>query len=145
MTEKEKGYVKIGAVALGAIVLFKLVMPKTDNSGGAEDPTGNGSTPVGTPGGSFNATTIAEKLYDAMKTTGTDEDKILNTLMYVNATQFAQVVKKFANRSYNKTMGNQINYIPFTTLPLYPLQVWLENELSSEQYNILALKYAPLL
>ncbi|ALM50310.1 hypothetical protein AMR72_16315 [Flavobacterium psychrophilum] len=145
MTDKEKNYVKIGVGVLGAIVLFKLVVPKTDNSGSAQDPTGNGSTPVGTPGGTFNANATADKLYNAMKDLGTDEDKILNALMYVTPTQFAQVVKAFGKQSYNKTLGNQIRVIPWQPLTLYPLQVWLENELSSEQYNILALKYAPLL
>jgi len=145
MTEKNKKIAQIVIGGVAAVVLFKLIMPKTDTSGGANDPTGNGGTAATLPGGTFNASVVAETLYDAMKNSGTNEAKIINALKYVTPAQFAQVVQKFGKRSYNKTLGNQYNLIPFTTLPLEPLQVWLENELSDEQYNILSLKYSPLL
>lgn len=144
MTDKEKNIAKIAIGGLAAFVLYKLVMPKTDNSGGSEDPTGNGSN-TNVPGATFNASVVAEKLYEAMRKSGTNETAILNALMYVNPTQFAQVAAKFGKRSYNMTTGNQINYTPWTPLTLYPLQVWLENELSESQYNILRNKYAPQL
>lgn len=144
MTEKDKKIAKVVIGGIAAVVLFKIIMPKTDTSGGYEDPTGNGGTTT-QPGGTFNASVVAETLYDAMKNSGTNEVKIINALKNVSPTQFAQVVKKFQLRSYNKTLGNQINLFPLTPLPLYGLQVWLENELSDDQYNILSLKYSPLL
>lgn len=144
MTDKEKKIAIGAAVVVGAVVLFKVILPKTDKSGGSEDPTGNG-TNTNIPGATFNASNVAETLYEAMRKSGTNETKILNALMYVNATQFAQVAVKFGKRSYNTTTGNQINYFPVSPLPLLPLQVWLESELSETQYNILRTKYQPLL
>lgn len=144
MTDKEKNIAKIAIGGAVALILVKVLLPKTDNSGGAEDPTGNGSN-TNVPGATFNASVVAEKLYEAMRKSGTNETAILNALMYVNPTQFAQVAAKFGKRSYNTTTGNQINYFPITPLPLLPLQVWLENELSESQYNSLRTKYAPQL
>ncbi|RDI07043.1 hypothetical protein [Flavobacterium sp. AG291] len=144
MTDKEKKIALYAGVGLVAVLLISRILPKTDKSGGIDDPTGNG-TNTNIPGTTFNPSSVAETLYDAMKEMGTDEAKIMNALQYVNASQFAQVAAKFGKRSYNKTLGNQINPWPLTPLPLLPLQVWLENELSSSQYNTLRLKYQPLL
>ena len=93
----------------------------------------------------FNASKVAEAIYDAMKESGTNEIKIVNALKSVTLEQYKLVAQKFGKQSYNKTLGNQYNFNPFSSLPLEPLQVWLENELSDEQYNILSLKYSPLL
>ncbi|MGQ2982120.1 hypothetical protein [Flavobacterium sp.] len=141
LSPQNKKYLTYTACGVGVIVLLKLVLPKTDSSGRANDPTNNGMPGGGTVPSNFNPSVVAEKLYDAMRTTGTDEAAIFNALQPVNQAMFSQVYGKFGKRSYNKTMGNQINYFPITPLPLEDLKTWLRNELSDENYNTLRLKY----
>lgn len=145
MTPVQKQYAIYGGVALTiGIVAWLIFKPTSTTSGsyGSNDPTGNGG--ILTPGGSvFSATNIAEKLYNAMKNSGTDEDLIFNSLQGVSQTQFGQVIQAFGKRSYNSLYGNQINYAPmFGSLPLEPLQVWLKSELSDQSYETLRQKYS---
>lgn len=144
MTKKNKIIIGIAAGLAATVIIYNVVKKKTDISG-IGDPTGNG-TGTGTgstnPSVPFNANTVAEKLYDAMKYSGTDEEAIFNALKNVTQVQFAQVVAAFQNRSYNSTAGNQINYIPWgDPLPLKNLPYWLKNELSSSDYQKLSLKF----
>lgn len=141
MTTEEKKWLKIGGAVAGAVLLYKVFSAKTDTSGGAYDPTGNGNTGTSTPGYVFNASVVAEKLYDAMKTSGTDEMAIVKALTPVNEQQFALVREKFGKRSYNSLLGNQIRVNPFSSLPLVNLPGWLKSELSATRYNILRMKY----
>lgn len=131
----------IGGGVVAAVVVISLVMPKNDTSGTVEDPTGNGSGSTTIP---FNASYVAETLYDAMRETGTDEEAIINALKSVNPSNFQLVINKFGKRSYNSTVGNQYNYIPWGSLPLEPLKVWFKSELSATLYNTLRLKYQSL-
>ncbi|HRB72438.1 hypothetical protein [Flavobacterium sp. UBA4197] len=151
MTENQKKHLKIGGgVVIGGIVIYYLFFSASSagSGGSAEDPTGNGG--VTNPGNLyvFDAKKVADELYDAMKISGyasfinpNERERIFKALERVNPTQFGQVVQKFALRSYNKTFGNQINYLPFTSLPLEPLKVWLKTELTEDDYNLLKLKY----
>lgn len=137
LSAKDKNWLKIGGGVVAAVILYNLVMPKTDSSGKTCDPTNNS----GGPCAAFNASQKAEELYNIMKESGTDEMKIVKALKNVNEAQFAQVKDKFMFRSYNKLLGNQINFNPFSKLPLVDLPGWLENELSTTQYNVLQKKY----
>ncbi|QEE49606.1 annexin [Flavobacterium alkalisoli] len=140
MTKKNKIVLGIVAGLAATVIIYNVVKKKTDISGNG-DPTGNGTGSTN-PSVPFNANTIAEKLYDAMKNTGTDEDAIFSALRNVTQAQFAQVVAAFKYRSYNSTAGNQINYIPWgDPLPLKDLPYWLKNELSSSDYQKLSLKF----
>lgn len=141
LTPIQKRNLTYGAVALAVIVGgYYMFFKKEDDGGSDEDPTGNsGSTPVNLE---FNAANAATALYNAMKNTGTDEDKIFAVLKNVNQTQFGQIVKAFGRRSYNPILGNQINQFPLiTTLPLFSLIYWLKSELSKASYETLRLKY----
>lgn len=143
MTKKNKIILGIAAGLAATVIIYNVVKKKTDISG-TGDPTGNGTGSAGSanPSVPFNANTIAEKLYDAMKNTGTDEDAIFSALKNVTQVQFAQVVAAFQNRSYNSTTGNQINYMPWgDPLPLRDLPYWLKKELSSSDYQKLSLKF----
>ncbi|WP_035677916.1 hypothetical protein [Flavobacterium limnosediminis] len=146
MTPIQKQYALYGGIALAvgiaAWFIFKPTSTTTSGSYGSNDPTGNGG--VLNPGTVvFNAKNIAEKLYNAMKDSGTDEDLIFNSLQGLSLTQFAQVIQAFGKRSYNSLYGNQINWNPlFGSLPLEPLQVWLKSELSAKSYETLRLRYS---
>lgn len=143
LTPKNEKYIKIAAGCVAVLVLYKMLVPKSDTSGSIDDPTGNGGTPS-TPGYVFNAKKVANELLIAMREMGTDEDAIVSALTPVNATQFSQVITAFGNQPYNSTTGNQYIYIPFTSLPKRNLQYWLKNELSTQRYNILKMKYPQL-
>lgn len=142
---KKTALIITGTVAAG-IILYMVLKKKTDTSGALTDPT-TGYPTTGTGTGSntvFNPDAIADKLYNAMKDSGTDEDAIFNALKNVNATQFEQVMQKFGKQSYNMTLGNQRNPFPLIPLTLYPLDAWLKNELSQKDYKTLQLKYPQL-
>ncbi|WP_157499525.1 hypothetical protein [Flavobacterium commune] len=137
ITEQEKKNLTIGiAVAIGGIVLYTVLRPKTESFA---DPTGNGTYIPGQV--AFNAKSVAGSLYNAMKDMGTDEEAIIEILKPVNQTQFAQVVTAFGRKSYNTVTGNQYSFDPFSSLPLLGLKDWLFNELSGKEYAILRLKY----
>ena len=143
MTPNQKNIAYVAGGLVVALIGYNMFL-KSDNGGSAEDPTGNGGiTNPGSGtgnGASFNAVNVANALYDAMKTTGTNESKILTVLQNVNQPRFGEVVKAFGKKSYNDTFGNQINYGIFP-LPMHDLPYWLESELSEEEYNILFMKY----
>ena len=114
MTTKEKNYLKYGGIGLGVIVLYKLIFgSKIDNQGVSVDPTGNGSS-TGNGGVTpyvFNADSVANALWEAMKDMGTwdfcnknCEDGIFAALQPVNAQQFSQVVRAFDKRKYNNVI-----------------------------------------
>jgi hypothetical protein len=144
-SEKEQKNLLYGAVALGAVALIYQAT-KTDGTSDIVDPTGNG---IGgnygnygqtAPAAVFSAEKVAEKLYDAMKSYGTDENKILSALKSVNQAQFGLVVKAFKKRTYNPITGNQYT-VPFVPLTAYPLDVWLYHELDDDVYETLRTKY----
>jgi hypothetical protein len=140
MSPEETKNLKIGAgVVVGLGLLYFLVVKKNDNSGGTQDPTGNGgyipSIPV------FSAQKTATALYETMKDMGTEEEAILEILKYINQTQFGQVVNAFGMLNYNPVTGDQRNYNPFASLTKYGLKFWLNNELSPQEYSILRTKY----
>lgn len=128
-----------GGLAVAAIIYQ---MTLADGSSGYDDPTGNGYVP-GTnapPQVVFDPKKVADKLYEAMRYTGTDEVTILAVLKKVTAPQFTQVKHWFGKRSYNPYTGNQYT-APFVPLTLYPLDFWLKEELNDEEYSTLRLKY----
>jgi hypothetical protein len=151
MTPQEIKYLKIGGAVLGAgVVLYLIFGDKFDNSsaGAENDPTGNGgvSNPTGTS--NFNAKNIANDLYENMQESGfasfmnpNERDNIFNVLKNVSQTQFGQVVTQFGRKSYNESMGNQLVYTPWGTLPLFGLKTWLKTELTDADYNLLRKKY----
>lgn len=140
MTQKEKKYLNYGFYGVVAVGTIYLIFGNSrESGGGSEDPTGNGNTiPNSTE---FNASTVAEKLYDAMKEMGTKTAQILTALATVNQANFGKVVTAFGKRSYNSTTGNQINYAPWSPLPLINLKGWLESELDEQTYETLRQKY----
>lgn len=88
----------------------------------------------------FDPKLVAQKLYEAMRTTGTDEDYIFDTLTGVTQPQFSAVIKSFGLKPYNSLTGNQYGIIG-TTLPKRDLKYWLKNELSEKQYKLLRTKF----
>lgn len=142
MTAENEKLLKMGGVAAIAGTVLYFTFAKSKGGGNKPDPTGNDSDSGNGSAWVFDASAIAETLYDTMKEMGTDNNgtKILNVLTYVNAVQFVQVVGKFGKRSYNKTLGNQYNFW-FGSLPKEPLKVWLANEMSDETYETLRRKY----
>lgn len=143
--KKNKKPLVIGLVAVCAYVIARKTFFKQ------EDPTGY--VPGGTysPGQSgypstqiqFDAAKVANQLYLAMKDMGTDESSIMSALRNVNESQFAQVIQAFGSKPYNTYLGNQQSF--GFGLDSYELPFWLENELSTSEYNTLKLKYPNLL
>ena len=93
---------------------------------------------------SINAKDIATTLYNAMKEadlTNTEKRKtILTTLTGVSQPQFALVIKAFGSRFYNTLTGN--TYFALWQTPVkQPLKVWLKEELSDSDYQLLKSNY----
>lgn len=142
MTPQEIKYTKYGIGALVGITVLYLVFFNKDSGGGGTDPTGNGSGNAGSGGATFNAQNVADDLLEAMSSLGTDEDLIIQTLRYVNATQFNAVFAAFGKQQYNATLGNQQNPTAwFDELPFVDLKGWLKSELSTNEYANLKRKY----
>lgn len=135
MTQEQISNLKLGgAVVAGLGLLYLLFGKKSDNSGGSNDPTGNGTyTPVSV----FNAQNVADGLYEAMKSFGTDETGILEILKPVSPGQFALVAKAFGFKPYNSWIGSDYGF----GLNSVPLKTWLKEELSASDYVILKSKY----
>ena len=134
--QKKIGIVVGGVILLSTIIYFVTKDPKSDTSGTMTDPTGNNDN--GASGGGlyqFNPTNIAQGLYEAMADFGTDEEAIFNLLAPVSQAQFAQVVQKFGSRKYNSWTGGTSGG------SAQPLKVWLKEELSSSDYEILRKKF----
>jgi hypothetical protein len=89
----------------------------------------------------FNAKAKADALYNAMRTSGTNEKEVFEVLTGVTPSQFAQIATAFGRKSYNTVLGNQYNVNPFVKLDLLPLKTWLKEELNEEDYLILKKKY----
>ncbi len=92
----------------------------------------------------FSAKEIATMLYDAMKQanlTNTEKRKtIFSALTGVTPMQFAQVIKAFGSRYYNRLTGN--TYFAIWQTPVkHPLKVWLQEELNQEDYKLLQSNY----
>lgn len=94
------------------------VSPPASNNGG-----GNNDNPAGY----FSATKVAEKLYNAMKMIGTDEDVILNELDKLKVGQLQQVIDAFGERKYFGGMANPVFGSPKS------LTQWLKAELDSTE------------
>lgn len=139
MTNQNK-YLIAGGSLLTLVAGYFLFF-KTDNGGGAEDPTGNGTATAGNT--TFNAGKTATALLNAMKEMNfSEETKIISLLKTVTPAQFELVFKAFGTHQYNSTLGNQINPMAwFSELPFVNLQGWLESELSEAEYANLANKY----
>lgn len=95
-------------------------------------------------GSGFNVSEIVTLLYDAMKQanfTNTEKRKtIFSALTGVSPSQFAQVIKVFGNRYYNRLTGN--TYFAIWQTPVkHPLKIWLQEELSEEDYKLLKSNY----
>lgn len=95
-------------------------------------------------GSGFNVSEIVTLLYDAMKQanfTNTEKRKtIFSALTGVSPAQFAQVIKVFGNRYYNRLTGN--TYFAIWQTPVkHPLKIWLQEELSEEDYKLLKSNY----
>ena len=135
MTPQQTENLKIGAaVVAGLGLLYLLFGTKKDNSGGANDPTGNGTY---IPPTTFNAQIIADTLYEAMNTLGTDETAIIEILKTVSPGQFMLVSNAFGLKPYNTWTGNDYGF----GLNSLPLKTWLKQELSTADYAILRNKY----
>jgi hypothetical protein len=134
LTAEQKKYAIYGGIGLTAFLLWYFLKPKNGSGGGQGDPTNNNDSSGGQIS-TFDPKNVAENLYEAMKSLGTDESAIFNSLANVNQTQFAQVIKEFGNRVYNTYTGGTAFGSP------YPLKVWLKEELSDDEYKTLRLKY----
>lgn len=141
MTPQNANNLKIGIAVVAVLSIGYFLLSGNTTGGGSDDPTGNTG---GSAGGqtAFNVKTATSKLYELMRYSGSDEKKIVAFFRYITPAQFAQIYTEFGQRQYNKTFGNQQNPTAwFDELPFEPLEVWLDEELSDEEYNNLALKY----
>lgn len=138
ISDKNKPKIIIGVI--GAGILAWLIFRNSPDNGSSygDDPTGNN------PGGSsvpFDAKLAAEKLYNAMRETGTDEKAIMQVFQTVSLSNFSKVYHAFGKRAYNTQLGNQYNFNPFFDLPRHTLSTWLEEELSKSSFQTLRTKY----
>ena len=127
--------ISIGIAGLGMFLFAIAQVQKSRNANGYLD----GGTSL-----EFNPKEIAQTLYQAMKEanfTNTEKRKtILTTLTGVPPEVFALVVKAFGNRYYNTLTGN--TYFAIWQTPVkHPLKVWLKEELSQSDYQLLKSKF----
>jgi len=140
MKQDEQKTIKIVAT-IGAVLLLGYFIRRRPDSGSGygDDPTENNSQNGN--GVVFNPKIAAEKLYDAMKEMGTDENAIMQVFQTVSVGNFVKVFNAFKLRSYNDQLGNQYNFNPFISLPTRSLSYWLKKELSSSSFETLRIKY----
>ncbi|NHM07624.1 hypothetical protein G4D82_10355 [Flavobacterium sp. CYK-4] len=128
--------ISVGVAGLG-ILLIAISQAKKDKNGNAYLNQGISTE-------SFNAKEIATVLYDAMKEanfTNTEKRKtIFTTLTGVSQAQFSWVIKAFGSRYYNTLTGNTY-FALWQTPTKHPLKVWLKEELSDSDYNLLKSNY----
>lgn len=149
MTAQQNKYIKIGigATVVGAILYFLF---KGDGTNGAtEDPTGNGGVINPNQPSGFNASKIANDLYEVMKTTGfaswisgngDERDILYNALKNISSSQFAQVVTAFGKKPYNPLWGGTY-FALWSTVENHTLPFILKKELLTADYNLLKQKY----
>ena len=128
--------ISVGVAGFG-ILLFAIVQARKDKNGNAYlDESGETQN--------FNGKELATTLYDAMKEanfTNTEKRKIiLTTLTGVSQGQFLLIVKAFGNRYYNTLTGNT-SFAIWQTPVKHPLKVWLKEELSISDYQLLKSNY----
>lgn len=128
--------IAVGVAGLGIFVFAVSTASKNKKSTAYLDGDVSGS--------GFNANEIVTMLYDAMKQanfTNTEKRKtIFSALTGVSPAQFAQVIKAFGNRYYNRLTGN--TYFAIWQTPVkHPLKIWLQEELSEEDYKLLKSNY----
>ncbi|WP_136669387.1 hypothetical protein [Flavobacterium sp. H122] len=128
--------ISVGVVGL-TILLFSIAQANKTRKGKAYQ-DGNPTEQ------SINAKDIATTLYNAMKQanfTNTEKRKtILTTLTGINEAQFSWIVKAFGSRYYNRLTGN--TYFALWQTPVkHPLKVWLKEELSDSDYQLLKSNY----
>jgi hypothetical protein len=128
--------ISIGLAGLG-IMLFAVSQTSKNKKAGAY--LDSSSTDA-----SFNAKEVATMLYEAMKEanfTNTEKRKtIFTALTGVTETQFSKVNTVFGNRYYNTLTGNTY-FALWQTPTKHPLKVWLKEELSTEDYQLLKSNY----
>ena len=128
--------VTIGLTGLG-ILLFAVSQTSKNKKAGAYLDASISDT-------SFNAKEVATMLYDAMKEanfTNTEKRKtIFTALTGVTETQFSKVSLAFGSRYYNTLTGNTY-FAVWQTPKKQPLKVWLSEELSKEDYQLLKSNY----
>lgn len=136
LTVKQKKIAIVAGLFATAGLGYLAFRKKPDTGGSYTDPT-NGSTggTINTGTNVFNASNIAETLYEAMKGVGTDESAIFNILANVSESQFKLVVDAFGSRIYNTFTGTITFGSP------HPLKTWLKEELDTKEYGVLRLKY----
>jgi hypothetical protein len=92
----------------------------------------------------FNAKEVATMLYNAMREanfTNTEKRKtIFTALTGVTEAQFSKVNLAFGSRYYNTLTGNTY-FAVWQTPTKHPLKVWLKEELSTEDYQLLKSNY----
>jgi hypothetical protein len=126
----------VGVAGLG-ILLFAISKVAKDKNANVYLQAGEQSNP-------FDSKAVASSLYNAMREanfTNTQKRKvILESLTGVTQNQFLQVIKAFGSRYYNTLTGN--TYFAIWQTPVkHPLKVWLKEELSLEDYELLQSNY----
>ncbi|MGC4041985.1 MAG: hypothetical protein QM710_14670 [Flavobacterium sp.] len=128
--------VTIGLAGLGVLLFAVSQTSKNKKAGAYLDAS---SSDIG-----FNAKEIAATLYDAMKEanfTNTEKRKtIFTALTGVTEAQFSKIINVFGSRYYNTLTGNTY-FALWQTPTKHPLKVWLKEELSTEDYQLLKSNY----
>jgi hypothetical protein len=100
----------------------------------------------------FNPKSIADTLYEALKSTGkssgssvglsigTDKEVVFDLLSEVSERQFGSIIRAFGLKAYNKISGNQ-QFLIWQTMTKYGLKTWLKEELTVKDYALLRRKY----
>ena len=104
----------------------------------------------------FNPKSVAETLYEAMRSTGksagstlgvsigTDKEVIFDLLTGVDESQLKSIIKAFGLKPYNNTTGNQ-QFLVWQTPTKYGLKTWFKEELPVKDYALLRKKYPKIL
>lgn len=122
-------YIGAGVVAIiAAYKLYKAFFPGEEK---LPDLDVDYTQPISTISDA-QAQLIAERLYNAMSGTGTDEDEIFDALSGLTVNDFVKVYDKFGMRQYSLFWGNVGD--PLTS-GKHHLITWLTNELNTDEIN----------
>jgi hypothetical protein len=134
------------ATGVSLFLMNRKTQGKSTSKGYLDDDPSYGSNVV------FNPKSIADTLYEAMRSTGksigssvglsigTDKEVLFDILTGVSLAQFGAIIKAFGLKPYNKTTGNQ-QFLLWQTPTKYGLKTWLKQELPVKDYALLRKKY----
>lgn len=140
-----KKFIKTNALLLGGIIIIVVVSLEhlknilVDLFKGSTEGIYKPQSESGATLTDLEAKSIAEGLYNAMGSFGTDEEKIYKLLKGISSANFSKVYNQFGQRLYWHELGVWTNDSVFSNDHSIDLFGWLNSELTSDEMSYLRL------